>query len=732
MSQGSRLNFRSVQLGAYMPGSLDINRAARLLVVDDDQTFLLMIRKEMEKSGFIVLTCGSGEDAIEICHDVAPDMILLDVHLPGQSGIEVCRTLRQITGDAFLPIVLVTTNSDRETIREGYDAGATDFLTKPLDWQLFAHRAEYLVRASRAMSQLRTNRSSLATAQRIAKIGSFTYDVETNESHWSQELFSILGLDPGRNRAHPSTLENLIHPDDREHVLSATEQAIRDNKSFSLDYRMVLHNGDVRHVRQYAESVEEALGKQIMTGVIQDTTDHARAMDQIRYLANFDGLTGLTNRRQFNARLMNTLHQARASKHLVGVIIVDVDRFKRVNDSLGHSAGDQILQVIAERVNCQVRNSDCVGRLDGDDLNAEVARVGGDEFTLLLPRITHPTDAGRVAQRILEAIPEPIDVDGQRVTLGASIGISIYPIDGETAETLIAHADRAMSYAKSQGGNSFQYYTESLNATSLRRLVLESKLRDAVDSNQLHLVYQPKCDLKSGAVIGMEALLRWNEPDLGFVSPDEFIPLAEEIGCISKIGRWVLYEACRQNKEWQAEGRAAVPVSVNVSSRQFSDTDLLQVVTEVLEKTELDPQSLELEITESAMVEDEAATTLALGKIRELGIRISLDDFGTGFSSLSYLRRLPLDTLKIDRSFVMDLPDNPDAQGIVEAIIAMAHVLGLLVIAEGVETEEQRDFLRSIDCDEIQGYLISKPVPPAEFARFLNPAQSASEDRASS
>ena len=704
-----------------MPGSLENNRATRLLVVDDDQTFLLMIRKVMSNSGFIVVACNNGEDALEICRDITPDMILMDVCLPGASGIEICRQIRQTTDYATLPILLVTANSDREIVREGYEAGATDFLTKPLDWNLFAHRAEYLVQAGRAMGELRVNRSSLATAQRIAKIGSFTYDAETQESQWSSELYSILGLDPNRHRAHPDTLMHLIHPDELEHVKAVSEQALRDSKSFSIEHRLVLHDGSIRHVRHYAEATEDLMGTRVVTGVLQDTTDHVHAIDQIRYLANFDGLTGLTNRQQFNARLTETMQHAQSSRNLVAVIIVDVDRFKLINDSLGHSAGDQILQVVAERVNQQVRNSDCVGRLDGDDPDVEIARVGGDEFSLMLPRIVHPTDAGPVAQRILETLREPIDVDGQNLTLTASIGISIYPIDGVTTETLIANADRAMSHAKSQGGNSFQYYSESLNATSTRRLVLESKLRNAVEQNRLHLVYQPKVDLRSGRVIGMEALLRWVEPDLGFVPPDEFIPLAEEIGCISKIGRWVLLDACRQNKEWQDRGLNSVPVSVNVSSRQFSDTDLLEVVTEVLQETGLEPQWLELEITESAMLEDEVTTTQTLKLIRERGIRVSLDDFGTGFSSLSYLRRLSLDTLKIDRSFVMDLPDDDDAKGIFEAIIVMAHVLGLVVIAEGVETEEQRDFLHSIDCDEIQGYLISKPVPPDEFAHFLEP-----------
>lgn len=702
-----------------MLSPFDIDRAPRLLVVDDDVTFLLMTRKAMEKSGFVVTTLTSGEEALEVWAELQPDLVLLDINLPGIDGTVVCKELRKTMDDSVLPILLVTAGTDKDAIRRGYDAGATDFLTKPFDWTLFSHRAKYLVRAGRGMSELRYNRASLATAQRIAKLGSFTYDTETNESLWSSELYSILGLDPEVDRASRELFSELVHPDDREHVTSVTEEALRANKSFTVEHRLLVRDGDIRHVRHCGEPLEDGLGHKIVTGVVQDMTDHARAIDQIRYLANFDGLTGLTNRRQFKVRLVDTLNHAKLSKHLVAVMILDIDRFKLINDSLGHGAGDRILQVVADRINSQVRGSDCVGRLEADDGIAEVARVGGDEFTLFLPRIAHTTDAGRVAKRIIEAIPEPIDIDGQRVTLRASIGISIYPLDGEDSETLLREADRAMSHAKSQGGDGFQYYTESLNATSLRRLALESKLGDVIEREQLHVLYQPKCNIQSGEVIGMEALLRWNEPDLGFISPDEFIPLAEEIGCISGIGRWVLHEACRQSREWLDRGLEPVPVAVNVSSRQFSDTDLVQVVTEVLEETRLEPRYLELEITESAMLVDEEATTRALTEIRGLGIQISLDDFGTGFSSLSYLRRLPVDTLKIDRSFVMDLPDDPDSKGIVAAIIAMAHVLKLRVIAEGVETEEQRDFLRSVECDEMQGYLFSKPVMPDEFATFL-------------
>jgi len=702
-----------------MPSPLENDRTPRILVVDDDASFLLITRKTMEVSGFLVYTCGSGEEALEIYSEVQPDLVLLDVILPGIDGIEVCEELRKLSDEMLLPILLVTGGVDKDAVARGYAAGATDFIAKPINWTHFAHRANHLVRTSRGLNELRFKRASLATAQRMAKLGGFTYDPESHETRWSEELCSIFGLDAEYSKSTTKVYSALIHPDDRERVIKLSTEALDANKSFTVDHRLVLPGGEVRHVRYCGEMLADGVGHSHVTCIVQDNTHHTRALDKIRYLANFDGLTGLTNRGQFNARLADTLKHAKLSKNLVAVLIIDIDRFKVINDTLGHTAGDQILQVIAERVNGQVRSGDCIARPESAGPSAELARVGGDEFTLFLPRIAHPTDAGRVAQRILDAIPEPIDVDGQHVTLMASIGISIYPLDGQDCEALLRQAGRAMTFTKSQGGNGFQYYTESLNKTSLRRLVLESKLREAADEGRMHLVYQPKCNLETGDVIGMEALLRWQEPSLGFIPPDEFIPLAEEIGCISKIGRWVLHEATRQNKEWQDSGLKPVPVAVNVSSRQFSDTDLLAVIKQTLEETGLEPQYLEIEITESAMLQDADATTRVLEQIRELGIQIALDDFGTGFSSLSYLRRLPLDTLKIDRSFVMDLPGDPDANGIVEAIIAMAHVLKLLVIAEGVETVEQQEFLRSIKCDEMQGYLFSKPVPPDEFVKFL-------------
>jgi len=702
-----------------MLSPLEIDAPPRILVADEDTAFLLLIQKALEKSEFVVTTCTHGEEAVEAFVEIQPDLVLLGVNLPGMEGVQTCKAIRKRLDGQSVPILLIAAQGDRVPTECGDQAGATDFFTKPLDFGLFTHRARHLVNASRAFSELRYNRDSLARVQRMAKLGSFSLDVETNQAHWSDELYSILGLDSARQPPSNEVFVELIHPQDRQLVDQVVKQAVDTSKNFALEYRLLTRDGDVRHVRHHGEPVMDGRGHLVFTGVVQDTTDHVRAIDRVRQLADFDGLTGLTNRRHFESRLIDTLKHARKSQSLVAVMMIDVDRFKRINETLGHTAGDHILQVVADRLNSLVRNSDCIARKDSTDGEMEVARIGGNEFTLLLPRIVHPTDAGRVAQRIIEALPEPIELEDQSVTLHASVGISVYPIDGAESETLLRQADRAMSFAKSQGGNRFQYYTESLNETSLRRLVLESKLRDAVHDDRFHLLYQPRIDLRSGRVVGMEALLRWVEPELGFVSPDEFIPLAEEIGCISEIGRWVLGEACRQNKAWQDQGLQPVPVAVNVSSRQFSDTDLLELVTQVLKESDLDPRYLEIEITESVMVEDEVATTRTLEALRALGIRIALDDFGTGFSSLSYLRRLPLDILKVDRAFVMDLPEDDDAKGIIAAIIVMAHVLDLQVIAEGVETEEQKSFLRSIDCDEMQGYYFSEPVKPESFEALL-------------
>jgi diguanylate cyclase (GGDEF)-like protein len=425
------------------------------------------------------------------------------------------------------------------------------------------------------------------------------------------------------------------------------------------------------------------------------------------FLAYYDSLTELPNRSLFSKLLGQALACAQVEDGQLALLFVDLDRFKNINDTLGHSAGDQLLQEVARRLRGCLREGNTV------------ARLGGDEFVVLLPRVGGRAEVEAVAHKVLGATSKPFTALGQEFHVTASVGVSTYPQDGTDERALMKNADIAMYQAKDEGKNNFQFYSAQLNAHSFERLALESNLRQALDRNEFELHYQPKIDALSGRMGGMEALLRWQHPELGLVSPAKFIPIAEETGLIVAIGRWVLKTACAQNVQWRALGMAPMCVAVNLSARQFTDENLLADVVAVLEQTGMDPTLLELEITESMLMRDIESAIATLTALKQMGIRLALDDFGTGYSSLSNLKKFPLDTIKVDRSFVRDLPERFEDRSIAEAIIAMGRALSLTVVAEGVETMAQADFLREQSCDEFQGFYFSRPLPAAEFERLL-------------
>jgi diguanylate cyclase (GGDEF)-like protein len=442
--------------------------------------------------------------------------------------------------------------------------------------------------------------------------------------------------------------------------------------------------------------------------------EHAR---RVEYLAYHDGLTGLPNRSMFSKLLGQRISEARRYNKQIAVAFLDLDRFKQINDTLGHEAGDQLLQEVTARLQRCVRDSDTV------------ARLGGDEFVVLLPELADGKDAATGAQKILAVIAKSFTLIGHEFRVTASIGISLYPQDGEDEQTLTKNADIAMYQAKAEGKNNFQFYSEKLNANSLERLTLESSLRHALERDEFRLHYQAKRDIRSSRISGMEALLRWEHPDLGTVTPMQFIPVAEETGLIVPIGKWVLKTACLQSVAWQNEGLPPLSIAVNMTARQFSDEYLLQDLASILEATGMKPQLLELELAESLLIHDVENTLRILTGLKSLGIRIAVDDFGTGYSSLATLQRFPLDTVKIDRSFIGDLVGASENAGLADAIIAMGKSLSLTVVAQGVETKEQADFLQAHACDELQGFYFNRPLPAYQFGQLMRAQTSESTYR---
>lgn len=439
-----------------------------------------------------------------------------------------------------------------------------------------------------------------------------------------------------------------------------------------------------------------------------DITDRKQAAQEIERLAYFDVLTGLPNRILLKDRLKQMLSRAERRKELVALLFIDLDRFKEVNDTLGHSSGDLLLQIIAGRLTSCMRSCDTV------------ARLGGDEFVVLLDGINNREKVIDVAAKVLEVLAKPVRLDSREVFTGGSIGISLYPLDGDNVDTLFKNADTAMYHAKEQGRNNFQFYCSEMNASALDVLIMSSNLRHAMDRGELYLVYQPQISFLSGGLIGVEALLRWEHPTLGIIPPDRFIPMAEDTGLITTIGAWVLETACQQVVSWINKGLPAVQVAVNLSAKQFRDPNLTETIRATLQRTGLPPQLLELELTESMLIENITTTRSILQVLKDMGIKLAIDDFGTGYSSLSYLRHFPIDRLKIDKSFVQEITGKADdSTAIVEAIIALSHSLGLSVIAEGVESQEQVLFLLKQSCNELQGYYFSNPLLPEALEELL-------------
>ncbi len=810
---------------------------ALILVVDDDLAMRLLVRESLEIAGFQVEDAGNGLEGLGIFREVQPDLVLLDVMMPDMDGFQVSRTLRSIPGGDRIPIVMMTGLDDIESINRAYEAGATDFITKPFNWLVLGHRVRYMLRASAAFNELKRNGAKTrallnAIPDRIFRIdreGTFLEfkgpagpdllmapdefigrnvrdvlpletgtlimeamqsafgrgDIRTIEYHVPaaginrfyearivvsgedeviaivrdvteqkeadkalkeseeryRDLFEnandlIQSVSPdGRflyvNKAwrdtlgySPEELENLtifnvLSPECQPHcaevfqrVMAGEDVGIIETEFMTRDGKRITIEGSV--------NCKVVNGTVVSTrGIFRNITERKQAEEEIIRLAYYDSLTGLPNRLLFKDRLRQSITYAQRYKKMLATLFLDLDRFKRINDTLGHSIGDRLLKGVAERLSHTLRQSDSVGRDGSEDFGSTVARLGGDEFTILLMEIDSVQDVAKVARRILQDMAKPFHLDGSEVFITTSIGITIFPYDGGDVDALLKNADIAMYHAKDQGRNNFQFYTQSMNATAFERLVLENNIRKAIERDEFELFYQPQISVSNGEIVGMEALIRWNHPELGMISPAEFIPLAEESGLILPLGEWVLRRACGQIRQLHDRGFSDLRISVNLSVHQLRQQGLVKTIKGIVEQYYLDARRLELEITESAIMKNAEATVETLMSLKSMGLRISIDDFGTGYSSLSYLKRFPIDTLKIDRSFIKDIPNDPDNAAITRAIIAMAHSLNLKVVAEGVETPAQFAFLKNEGCDEMQGFLLCRPLPFQKIGELL-------------
>lgn len=599
-----------------------------------------------------------------------------------------------------------------------FDAGATDFSSKPIHPEMLRHRVRFLVRSRRAVEGLRRSEARLSAAQKIAALGSWELDPTSRSIRLSAEAGEILGV-RGAALEEDAFLER-FSADDRVTLRRVLASARVEKRGFDLDATVESQDGGSKEVQIQAKAIaDDPTEGAWMLGTIQDVSERRENERKIRFLAYYDVLTGLPNRAFFHESLLASLARARRQSGQLAVLFVDLDNFKRINDSLGHPAGDRVLQEVGRRLRDAIRLEDGISRF-GTEREGSLARLGGDEFTLVLGDLRQPEDAARVATRILTILKPPVALETGEIFVSASIGISVFPRDGMSAEELLRNADTALYHAKESGRNAFHFWNETMNTAAFQRLTMEASLRQAVDRDQFLLHYQPQVRLGNRGIAGFEALLRWQHPEIGMVSPGLFVPIAEETGLIRPIGEWVLRATCLQLRAWQDAGLPETRVAVNLSSRQFGDPDVPRTLEAILRETGARAELLELEVTESAVVKDAARAVSDLEALRALGVRIALDDFGTGYSSLAYLKRLPIDVLKIDRSFVRDVATDPRDAAIVSGIVQLAHALGLEVVAEGVEETDQFVVLTQTGCDVMQGFLFGKPQPAAEAARLLS------------
>jgi diguanylate cyclase (GGDEF)-like protein/PAS domain S-box-containing protein len=671
-----------------------------------------MLARRLARKGYVIGLADSARDLLPRVKEDGIDLVLLDIEMPEVSGLDALQSLRESYSPNDLPIIMVTAKNQSDDIVKALELGANDYLTKPIDFPVALARISTQLSHKNAQEALRESEERYALAARGANDGLWDWNLMTGAVYFSPRWKAMLGFQENEIEDRLEEWLDRIHDADRDRVkqeIDAHQKGLTPH--FESEHRLLHKDGGFRWMLSRGLAVHDATGKALrMAGSQTDITERKVS----------DPLTGLPNRLLFIDRLGRLIkHSKRRKDHLFAVLFMDLDGFKMINDSLGHLAGDQLLVGVASRLEKCLRSSDTVARL-GETFT--VARLGGDEFTILLDDIKEPDDANRAAERLMKALAPPFLLAGKEIFTSISIGIALSNTAYEEPEDMLRDADTAMYRAKSLGKARFEVFDADMRASVMARLQLETDMRRALERNEFRNFYQPIVALDSGHVVGFEALMRWQHPTRGMIGPEEFIFVAEETGLIRDLGWWSLREACRQMSTWRARSKAYLDLtmSVNVSAKQLLQPHLVEEMKKLLTETALPPEALKLEITESAVMADPAAAAEMLQRIKSLGIRLAIDDFGTGYSSLSYLHRFPLDTLKIDRSFISGDGEGSEGMEIARTIMPMAKNLRLDVVAEGVETIEQVGLLRRLQCKYAQGYYFSKPLAPEEVPPVLS------------
>ncbi len=685
-----------------MSGAGDPKSDDRAIIVDADATQRRIASDTLRKEGFKVSEAESGAEALRLLDKIRPNLILLDVDIGELSGFETCRAIRSSPRHADTPIIVLSHRDDTDSIEKAYEFGATDFIPKPFNRTLLEYRVRYILRTILVSRGLR--------------------DSETRNRAFIQAIpDAILVVDQAGR-----CVEQVAGFDHQ--AFSIDDLPDRLTAKWKRQVEHVLYTGEVQssefvgggsESRHYYEARMVPFTHNRVLMIIRDISAQKRANAKVYRLAFYDTLTGLPNRQSFMGRLAEAIRDAEEKDLRFSVLYLDLDNFKRINDSLGHTIGDELLKAVSKRIDSCVRADDFVARHGKERPQSHLARLGGDEFTILLRNLGTQDDIDRIASRITEVVSEPIVQNDREFVITPSIGIASYPEDGTDMDTLMSNADMAMYHAKESGKNAVRAFSGTMSVRSLEYMDLEHSLRRAINNDDLELHFQPKLGLKTGLITGVEALLRWSHPDRGPISPAKFVPIAEEAGLILDLSDWVLHSVCRRIKAWERSELKNIPIAMNLSGKQFSHSDVYRVIMKAVHDHSIRPDLLELELTESELMRDADGTIGTLSQLKDAGLSIAVDDFGTGYSSLSYLKKFPIDALKIDRSFVMELDDGGDNVSICGAIIALAKSLNLRVIAEGVETAEHQQLLAMLHCDEMQGFYFARPSDAETTERFV-------------